>query len=386
MRLALSLLIVLCALASAAGAQTLYWTEANFPGPIGRTAAANGLSATEVALTTASLPEGVAFDELHRRIYWVESRYDGARILSASANWTGVQVVVSGGSAYRGIALDAAAGKLYWTSSNLAQGAKIRRANLDGSSIETLVELGTAGSNPRGIAVDPTGGKMYWADLGLGLVQRANLDGSAPETIATATAYGIALDLGAAHVYWSNYTQGNISRCGLGGGNPVKWKVGLRNPTHLAFDAASSMLYWLEAGPSEQRLRRATTTVLNPPVEALPPTIATYGGLAFSSQAIVDAAVSERVFEFSLGRATPSPSAGPTRFEFALPRPAHVRLRAFDVRGREVATVADGDYPSGRHAATWDRSTNAGPAPAGVYFLRLEAPGIALTQRCVLLP
>ena len=77
--------------------------------------------------------------------------------------------------------------------------------------------------------------------------------------------------------------------------------------------------------------------------------------------------------EFTLGRPTPSPSAGPTRFEFALPRAAHVRLRAFDVRGREVATVADGDYPAGRHAATWDRTTNAGPAPAGVCFLRLGA-------------
>ena len=107
----------------------------------------------------AGLPEGVAFDELHRRIYWVESRYSGARIMSASPTGRDERSSAPRRSAFRGIALDAAAGKLYWTSSNLAEGAKIRRANLDGSNVETLVDLGTAGSNPRGIALDPAGEK-----------------------------------------------------------------------------------------------------------------------------------------------------------------------------------------------------------------------------------
>jgi hypothetical protein len=377
------LCLLLCALALPARAQSLYWSETNFPGPLGRTAASNGAAATEVALQAASLPEGVAFDELHRRIYWVESRYVGARILSASPDWSGVQVVVSGGSSFRGIAVDAAGGKLYWTSSNLVEGAKIRRANLDGSGVQVLADLGTAGANPRGIALDPAGGKMYWADLGLGQVQRANLDGSAPETIATnASPFGVAVDPAAGRVYWSNLFQGNVTYCALAGGTPVKWKVGLRNPTAIALDVPGAMLYWQEAGATGQKLRRATTTVNNPPITILPVTLATYGGLAFSPNAIVDAQERGRVTEFALGRPTPSPSAGPTRFEFALPRAAHVRLRAFDVRGREVATLADGDYPAGRHAATWDRAN----AAAGVYFLRFEAPGVALTQRCVLLP
>jgi len=387
MRNSALLFLMLCALALPAGAQTLYWTEANFPAPLGRTAASNGTSPTGVPLAGASLPEGVAFDEVHRRIYWVESRYAGARILSASPDWSNAQVVVGGGSAFRGIAVDAAAGKLYWTSSNLVEGAKIRRANLDGSSVEVLADLGTAGANPRGIALDPAGGKMYWADLGLGQLWRANLDGSAAEAIVSnLSPYGVALDLAASRVFWSNYFQGNISYCALAGGPAVKWKVGLRNPTSLSLDGAGSLLYWLEAGTTGPKLRRATTTVTNPPIQDLPVTVATYGGLAFSPSAIVEAVTDERPIEFALGRPTPSPSAGPTRCEFALPRAAHVRLRAFDVRGREVATVVEGDYPAGRHAATWNRATSAGPASAGVYFLRLETQGVALVQRCVLLP
>ena len=120
--------------------------------------AASGSPATEVALTMASLPEGVAFDDSPPDLLGRIEVQRGTHP-DANANWTGVDVVVSGGSAFRGIALDAAAGKLYWTSSNLAQGAKIRRANLDGSNIETLVDLGTAGSNPRGIASIPQAGR-----------------------------------------------------------------------------------------------------------------------------------------------------------------------------------------------------------------------------------
>ena len=146
------------------------------------------------------------------------------------------------------------------------------------------------------------------------------------------------------------------------------------------------MLYWLEAGASEQKLRRATTTVLNPPVALLPPTIATYGGLAFSPQGIVDAAgqrARDRVrarapHALALGR----PDALRVHPAARRARPP-ARLRRAGPRGRDRR---HGDYPAGRHAATWDRTTNAGPAPAGVYFLRLEAPGVALTQRCVLLP
>src|SRR5262249_29873888 len=161
---------------------------------------------------------GVAFDEVHHKIYWVEAAFSGARILRADVNYTGVEVLVSGGSAFRGIALDVAGGKMYWTSSNLVDGAKIRRANLHGSSAEVLVDLGTTGSNPRGIALDLTAGKMYWADLGQNMVRRANLDGSIVQDFAAvASPYGIAVDPVAGYLYWTNYFQGNIVQTPLTG-------------------------------------------------------------------------------------------------------------------------------------------------------------------------
>jgi len=85
--------------------------------------------------------------------------------------------------------------KLYFTD---AEDRAIRRANVDGSAIELLVQTdpgpGTAtcggGSlsqpgRPAHIALDVAQGVMYWADPGLGALFRANLDGSGVTTLLT---------------------------------------------------------------------------------------------------------------------------------------------------------------------------------------------------------
>jgi hypothetical protein len=61
-------------------------------------------------------------------------------------------------------------------------GGKIRRANLDGSGLETLVE-GLA--SPALLALDFAGGLMYWTNAGSGDIRRANLDGSGEQTLIT---------------------------------------------------------------------------------------------------------------------------------------------------------------------------------------------------------
>ena len=51
-----------------------------------------------------------------------------------------------------------AAGKMYWTESGITGTEKTKRANLDGSEVEDLVE----GLDMRDIALDVAAGKMYW--------------------------------------------------------------------------------------------------------------------------------------------------------------------------------------------------------------------------------
>jgi hypothetical protein len=87
--------------------------------------------------------------------------------------------------------------------------------------------------------------------------------------------------------------------------------------------------------------------------------------------------------ELALGAISPTPTSGPARIAFALPREAHVRLTVIDLQGREVATVADATYPAGRHEAAWSGRGSRGALPAGVYALRMQALGHAFVRRVV---
>ena len=79
----------------------------------------------------------------------------------------------------------------------------------------------------------------------------------------------------------------------------------------------------------------------------------------------------------------PSPMRGTGRLGFVLPREARARLSILDLQGREVAVLADGVFPAGRHTAIWDGSTERGSASAGLYFVRLLAEGRMFSQRLV---
>ena len=73
----------------------------------------------------------------------------------------------------------------------------------------------------------------------------------------------------------------------------------------------------------------------------------------------------------------PNPTAGAATVRVALDRAQAVRIVLFDVTGRQVAVVADGTFEAGVTPVT----VAADALPAGLYILRLEAEGAALTER-----
>ncbi|MEL6706347.1 MAG: T9SS type A sorting domain-containing protein, partial [Bacteroidota bacterium] len=62
---------------------------------------------------------------------------------------------------------------------------------------------------------------------------------------------------------------------------------------------------------------------------------------------------------------------------FALPAAGDARLSVVDVRGREVAVLAEGTRTAGTYALTFE---TAG-LPAGVYVVRAAVGGVTETQR-----
>ena len=88
--------------------------------------------------------------------------------------------------------------------------------------------------------------------------------------------------------------------------------------------------------------------------------------------------------ELAFGLAGANPSVGGSRFRFALPRRARVRITIHDIAGRRVATLADGEFPAGVHTAVWE-ANRAGAPKSGVYFARMVADGREIERRLVLL-
>jgi len=97
-----------------------------------------------------------------------------------------VKTVVSKQPAPFGVALDPGAGKIYWLQLEVSKGKgardAIRRASLNGSGVQTLVERTSAGFE-GGIAIDPAAGKLYWSEAEARDIGVANLDGSQARTL-----------------------------------------------------------------------------------------------------------------------------------------------------------------------------------------------------------
>ena len=76
----------------------------------------------------------------------------------------------------------------------------------------------------------------------------------------------------------------------------------------------------------------------------------------------------------------PNPFAHRTTVRFSLAAAGPVRLALYDVLGRQVAVLAEGDHAAGPHAVAVD----AGGLASGVYLYRLDAPGFQATRRLVI--
>ena len=382
----LALLVVtaaaISALADVAHAQVLYWLDTSYGAPSIHRADLNGIPLTDKTLGVGTLPEGLALDA-NGQVYWGESAWSNARLNRTDPLLLSSAPIVSGGSTFRGVAVDDVAQLVYWTTSNRVTGSTIRRAALNGTGAVTLVAL-APGANPRGIVVDHAGGKIYWADLDLSGIYRANLDGSASTLFIGlppgSAPYGVALSPADQLVFWTEYGSGSIKSVTTGGGGQATLETGLTNPTYLTLDLVRRRMYWSEAGVGGQRIVRAS--MIGGLISPLPCPLTTYGGLALQPSANVSVPGGGPALpsEFALERPRPNPGNGPVLARFALPHDAEVRLSVFDLQGREVAVLAEGFTPAGVHDAQW----NTDGVRAGIYFVRLLADGRQWSQRLAL--
>jgi len=89
---------------------------------------------------------------------------------------------------------------------------------------------------------------------------------------------------------------------------------------------------------------------------------------------------------FSLEQNAPNPFNPTTTIRFSVADDSHVRLIVYDVAGRRVRTLVDGNRRANVYKEVWDGTNDAGQSVAtGVYFYRITAGKFVQTKKMLLL-
>ena len=84
--------------------------------------------------------------------------------------------------------------------------------------------------------------------------------------------------------------------------------------------------------------------------------------------------------DFRLGQNYPNPFNPTTNISFDLPKAEYVILKVYSLLGKEIATLVSGNFPAGRHIATFDASGQA----SGVYLYKLQSSSFVQTREMLL--
>ncbi|MBZ0269642.1 cadherin-like domain-containing protein, partial [bacterium] len=97
----------------------------------------------------------------------------------------------------------------------------------------------------------------------------------------------------------------------------------------------------------------------------------------------VAATALENITSFSLSSIAPNPTRGAAQVEFTVPHDARVAITVYDVTGRQVATLANDRFESGRYRLAWDGEDRGRRVAPGVYFVRFVSEGARFARRLV---
>ncbi len=84
---------------------------------------------------------------------------------------------------------------------------------------------------------------------------------------------------------------------------------------------------------------------------------------------------------FNLYPAFPNPFNSSTKLSYGLPTSTNVSLKVFNLNGRLITTLVDGNQSAGFHSIEW----NATEVPSGLYFVRMEADDFITTRKLTLM-
>ena len=111
-----------------------------------------------------------------------------------------------------------------------------------------------------------------------------------------------------------------------------------------------------------------------------------YGVGVFSSGTVTASEMPAVPDEYTLSQNYPNPFNPSTTISFSVPVEGNVVLSIYDITGRLVTTLVDDNMSSGYHSVNWGGVDILGEnVSAGLYIYSLQAEGVALTRKMVLM-
>ena len=267
---------------------------------------------------TAELPVAVATElrvlipEFQQHsLYWING--DTYKIESVGPFDAVTQEVIT-------LTVDTTGGKLYWGERSKSGGI-IKRANLDGTNIETLASLSSV---PQGLTIDAVGNQIYWTNNSDLQIQTANLNGEGIKTVVQledeigketeircdgglffllscwsvtidvplTTPSDITVNTVDGRLYWAE-VSGRIRRVNLDGTNVETFISDLGTPYSIA--VVDDKVYWTEEiDENSGKIQHANLNGTN--IETL---ATVYGGIPFGLS--IDTAADKIYWTNSLG-------------------------------------------------------------------------------------
>ena len=102
--------------------------------------------------------------------------------------------------------------------------------------------------------------------------------------------------------------------------------------------------------------------------------------------AVEEVASSTQPNAFTLSNAYPNPFNPSTTIHFGLPLASKVTLKIYNTAGQSIRELVNQDLAPGKYQAVWDGTDDSGAqVTSGVYFYRIEALGITMSQKVTLI-
>ncbi len=334
-----------------------YWTKGLI-----NTAESSGANPQQIA-SAGNADTGIVYDQLNNVLYWADD--DAGKIRRGTPS--GLDIInISDVASIVGpvsLAIDAGRQGLFVRSNGGFSGpTSIFSINLAGGAVATVVPevMGGTNSPSGGLAIDTERSQIYWADriittegLPNWVIRRANYNGSGVETVINLgfeVPRTIALDGANDKLYWAD-SANHIRQSDINGGSIVTISTGPSNTiSTIVPDAASGKVYWIDGDGI-----RSASLAPNSTYETVLATSSLSGqaGLALVYAAAIPPTATPTGTATNTPTNTATPTATPTNTPLpATPTPANTtkrivwsddntRLQVIDADGSNRETLLD---------------------------------------------